>query len=120
MTTAVDAPIPADGAPAAHKRVPSARPGPRRRLFAKYATALVGLVSLVLLINGSLNLWFSYDEATNAAVRLQREKAVAAAQRIEEFIAEIEKQIGWTTATQWASAPIEQRRFDFGRLQRQV
>jgi GAF domain-containing protein/HAMP domain-containing protein len=120
MTTAVDAPIPADGAAAARERVPSARRGPRRRLFAKYAAALVGLVSLVLLINGSLNLWFSYDEATAAAIRLQREKAVAAAQRIEEFIAEIEKQIGWTTATQWASAPIEQRRFDFGRLQRQV
>src|SRR6266446_2049234 len=109
MTTAVDAPIPVDGAAAERKRVPSARRGPRRRLFAKYAAALVGLVSLVLLINGSLNLWFSYDEAT-----------VAAVQRIEEFIAEIEKQIGWTTATQWASAPIEQRRFDFGRLQRQV
>src|SRR6202047_3660621 len=120
MTTAVDAPIPADGAAAERQRVPSARRGPRRRLFAKYAAALVGLVSLVLLINGSLNLWFSYDEATDAAVRLQREKAQAAAQRIEEFIAEIEKQIGWTTATQWASAPIEQRRFDFGRLQRQV
>src|SRR5467141_5266456 len=120
MTTAVDAPIPVDGAAAERKRVPSARRGPRRRLFAKYAAALVGLVSLVLLINGSLNLWFSYDEATDAAIRLQREKAVAAAQRIEEFIAEIEKQIGWTTATQWASAPIEQRRFDFGRLQRQV
>src|SRR5467141_3721275 len=120
MTTAVDAPIPADGAAAERKRVPSARRGLRRRLFAKYAAALVGLVSLVLLINGSLNLWFSYNEATDAAIRLQREKAVAAAQRIEEYIAEIEKQIGWTTATQWASAPIEQRRFDFGRLQRQV
>src|SRR5215469_11361043 len=118
MTAAVDTSIPADGVAAAGTHAPKA--GPRRRLFAKYASALVGLVSLVLLINGSLNLWFSYGEATDAAVRLQREKAVAAAQRIEEFIAEIEKQIGWTTATQWASAPIEQRRFDFGRLQRQV
>ena len=79
-----------------------------------------GLVSLVLLINGSLNVWFSYNEAKDAAIRLQREKAEAAAQRIEEFIAEIERQIGWTTATQWASSPIEQRRFDYGRLLRQV
>ena len=118
MTTAVDARIPADGAAAKGTRVRKA--GRRRRLFAKYAAALVGLVSLVLLINGSLNVWFSYDEARDAAIRLQREKADAAAQRIEEFVAEIEKQIGWTTATQWASSPIEQRRFDFGRLQRQV
>src|SRR5271167_1598419 len=118
MTTAVDARIPADGAAAKGTRVRKA--GRRRRLFAKYAAALVGLVSLVLLINGSLDVWFSYDEARDAAIRLQREKADAAAQRIEEFIAEIEKQIGWTTATQWAASPIEQRRFDFGRLQRQV
>ena len=118
MTTAVEARIPADGVAAAGQR--ARRGGPRRRLFAKYAAALVGLVSLVLLINGSLDVWFSYDEARDAAIRLQREKADAAAQRIEDYITEIEKQIGWTTATQWASSPIEQRRFDFGRLQRQV
>src|SRR5271157_107109 len=118
MTTAVEARIPADGTAAAGRR--ARRGGPRRRLFAKYAAALVGLVSLVLLINGSLDVWFSYDEARDAAIRLQREKADAAAQRIEEFVAEIERQIGWTTATQWAASPIEQRRFDFGRLQRQV
>src|SRR5215472_15855527 len=118
MTTAVDTRIPADGAAASAGRVSKLRP--RRRLFAKYAFALVGLVSLVLLVNGLLDVWFSYDDARDAAIRLQREKADAAAQRIEEFIAEIEKQIGWTTATQWASSPIEQRRFDFGRLQRQV
>jgi signal transduction histidine kinase/Tfp pilus assembly protein PilN len=118
MTTAVDSRIPADGVAVADSRVPKARP--RRRLFAKYAFALVGLVSLVLLINGSLDVWFSYDEAKEAAAQLQREKAEAAAQRIELFIAEIERQIGWTTATQWASSPIEQRRFDYGRLLRQV
>jgi GAF domain-containing protein/HAMP domain-containing protein len=118
VTTAVDARIPASGAAASGGQVPKV--GPRRRLFAKYAFALVGLVSLVLLVNGLLNVWFSYDEARDAAIRLQREKADAAAQHIEEFISEIEKQIGWTTATQWASSPIDQRRFDYGRLQRQV
>src|SRR5215472_267906 len=118
MTTAVEARIPGDGAAATGGGAPKV--GRRRRLFAKYAFALVGLVSLVLLVNGLLDVWFSYGEARDAAIRLQREKADAAAQRIGDFIAEIEKQIGWTTATQWASSPIEQRRFDFGRLQRQV
>jgi signal transduction histidine kinase len=117
MTTAVDSRIPAGGVAAADARVPKA--GPRRRLFAKYAAALVGLVSLVLLINGALDIWFSYEGAKDAAVQLQREKADAAAQRIDTFIAEIEKQIGWTTATQWASSPIDSRRFDYGRLLRQ-
>jgi GAF domain-containing protein/HAMP domain-containing protein len=119
MTTAVDSRIPVDSVPAAPgTRVPKA--GRRRRLFAKYAAAFVGLVSLVLLINGALDVWFSYDEAKDAALRLQREKAEAAAQRIEAFIDEIERQIGWTTATQWASSPIDQRRFDYSRLLRQV
>src|SRR5215813_7363983 len=118
MTAAVDTRIPADGVAVAGTHAPKA--GPRRRLFAKYASALVGLVSLVLLVNGLLNVWFSYGEARDAAVRLQREKADAAAQRIKNYIDEIEKQIGWTTATQWASSPIDQRRFDYGRLQRQV
>jgi signal transduction histidine kinase len=118
MSTAIEARIPGDGAAATGGRTPKV--GPRRRLFAKYAFALVGLVSLVLLVNGLLDVWFSYGEARDAAIRLQREKADAAAQRIGDFIAEIEKQIGWTTATQWASSPIGQRRFDFGRLQRQV
>src|SRR5215831_5112854 len=116
MTAAVDTRIPADGVAAAGTDAPKA--GPRRRLFAKYASALVGLVGVVLLVNGLLNVWFSYDEARDAAVRLQREKADAAAQRIDDYIAEIEKQIGWTTAAQWASAPVEQRRFDYSRLQR--
>src|SRR5215471_12064863 len=118
MTTAVDSRIPAGGVAAVGARVPKA--GPRRRLFAKYAAALVGLVSLVLLINGAADIWFSYEQAKDAAVQLQREKADAAAQRIDTFIAEIEKQIGWTTATQWASSPIDSRRFDYGRLLRQV
>ena len=118
MTTVVDTGIRAGAAAAAGASPP--RVGPRRRLFAKYAAALVGLVGLVLLVNGILNVWFSYHEARDAAIRLQHEKADAAARRIEDYIAEIEKQIGWTTATQWASSPIDQRRFDYGRLQRQV
>jgi GAF domain-containing protein/anti-sigma regulatory factor (Ser/Thr protein kinase) len=118
MTTVVDARLPGDGTTAAVAS--TAKVGPRRRLFAKYAAALVGLVGLVLLVNGLLNVWFSYHEARDAAIRLQHEKADAAAQRIDDYITEIEKQIGWTTATQWASSPIDQRRFDYGRLQRQV
>ena len=52
---------------------------------------------------------------------LQREKAQAAAVRIESFITEIERQMGWVTQPRAvAAAPLEQRRFDFYRLQRQV
>jgi signal transduction histidine kinase len=35
-------------------------------------------------------------------------------------VAEIERQIGWTTHAQWAAGTVEQRRFDYVRLLRQV
>jgi signal transduction histidine kinase len=100
--------------------VENAANGPRGRLFRKYVVLLVGLVSLVLLINAGLHFWFIYNENKTAAFRIQQEKAGSAARRIEEFVDEIEHQLGWTTAPQWATGPIEQRRFDYFRLLRQV
>jgi signal transduction histidine kinase len=97
------------------------RDGARRRgLFLKYVLALVGLVTLVLIVNGALDVWLAYGEAKQAALKVQQEKAEAAAQRIQSFVAEIERQIGWTTHAQWAAGPVEQRRFDYVRLLRQV
>src|SRR5437868_2088006 len=93
---------------------------PRGRLFRKYVLLIVGLVSLVLLLNSALDFWFSYDENKAALFRIQQEKAGSAARRIEQFVDEIERQLGWTTAPQWAASPVEQRRFDYVRLLRQV
>src|SRR4029077_13647905 len=94
--------------------------GPRGRLFRKYVLLIVGLVSLVLLLNSALDFWFGYNENKTAMFRIQQEKAGSAARRIEEFVDEIERQLGWTTAPQWAAGPLEQRRFDYVRLLRQV
>jgi signal transduction histidine kinase len=94
--------------------------GRRRSLFAKYFLSFVGLVSLILVVNGGLDSWLAYRQAREGAVQLQAEKAVAAAQRTEQFITEIERQIGWTTHAQWAMGSVEQRRFDYVRLLRQV
>jgi signal transduction histidine kinase len=94
--------------------------GPRGRLFRKYVLLFIGLVSLVLLVNGALDFWFSYQENKAALIRIQREKAESASRRIEQFVDEIERQIGWTTAAQWAASPLEQRKLDYVRLLRQV
>jgi GAF domain-containing protein/HAMP domain-containing protein len=94
--------------------------GLRGRLFRKYVLLLVGLVAFVLLVNAGLHFWFGYIEEETAAHRFQQEKARSAARRIEAFIEEIEDQVGWTTAPQWAAAPLEQRQFDYVRLLRQV
>jgi hypothetical protein len=50
-------------------------------------------------------------------LRLQGE---AAADKISNFIKEIESQVGWTTQLTWSASTIEQRRFDGLRLLRQV
>jgi len=93
---------------------------PRRRLFRKYALLVVGLVGAALLINSGFDFWFSYQENKAALVRVQQEKAEAAAQRIAEFVEEIKSQIGWTTHAQWDAGPLDQRKQDYVRLQRQV
>ena len=98
----------------------AAAPGPRRRLFRKYALLFIGLVGAALLINSAFDFWFSYQENKAALVRVQQEKAEAAAQHIEEFVDEIKSQIGWTTHAQWAAGPLDQRRQDYFRLLRQV
>src|SRR5271170_3920592 len=93
---------------------------PRRRLFRKYALLFIALVGAALLVNSGFDFWFAYQENKASLVRVQQEKADAAATRIEEFIGEIERQIGWTTHAQWASGPLDQRRQDYIRLLRQV
>ena len=92
----------------------------RLRLSAKLAIAFIGLVSLVLAVSGGLDMWLGYDQAEDAAVRMQQEKAWDAAGRITAFIADIEQELGWTTPRQWDALPLEQRRYDFIRLLREV
>jgi signal transduction histidine kinase/CheY-like chemotaxis protein len=91
------------------------------RLYRKYAVYFVILVSVVLLASGAIGLYSSYHENRAAVTALQREKAIGAAQQIEQFIAEIGRQIGWTHLPHVGSeAVLESRRLDFIRLLRQV
>ncbi len=89
-------------------------------LAQRLALAFLGLVAAVLVVNGSISMWFAYREATEAAVRVEQEKADAAADRVAQFVAELEQQIGWTTRADWARVPMEQRRYDLIRLLRQA
>jgi len=95
---------------------------PGGRLFRKYVIVFAGLVSGALLISGLTEIYFSYRESREALVALQREKALSVASRIEGFIKEIERQIGWTTQPQLGapSAAMYQRRVDYLRLLRQA
>ena len=75
----------------------------RSRLFWKYVIVLVFLVSGALVTSGAIEIYFSYQENKTALVSVQREKAIAAASRIDQFIREIENQIGWTTHVPFTS-----------------
>ena len=95
---------------------------PRGRLLRKYAVILAALVAAALAVSGAVQIWFSAAEHEDALLRIQREKAAAAAAAIEQFVAGIEGQLGWTTHASVYTGPggSEQRRFDFIRLLRQV
>ena len=94
----------------------------RGSLFRKYVVLLAVLVSLELVASGALEVYFTYQESKQALVTLQREKALGAASRIEQFVKEVERQIGWTTQPSIVApaAAMEQRRADYFRLLRQV
>src|SRR3984885_3308507 len=91
----------------------------RSRLFIKYVALLVAVVVLALLANGAFEIWFSYQEHKASLIGIQREQAEGAASKIEQFITEINSQVGWTTQLPWSDSTLDQRRFDALRLLRQ-
>jgi adenylate cyclase len=90
----------------------------RRGIFSKFVVSFVGLVVLVLIINGGLETWFMYRETTQILAKAQSEKATTTANRIDQFLSDIERQISW--ATRASSTTIEQRRSDYAQLLQQV
>jgi two-component system, NtrC family, sensor kinase len=52
--------------------------------------------------------------------RVLRLQAANAASTIEQFIKEIESQLGWTTQLPWSTGTIDQRKFDGSRVLRRV
>ena len=92
----------------------------RGRLFRKYFLLILALVCGALLISGGIGLYFSYQENKFALSSLQREKAVAAAARIEQFIRQIEQQLAFAALPQLGAEGMEQRRIEFLKLQRLV
>jgi len=93
----------------------------RRGLFLKYVVLFVILVSGALITSALVEIYFSYQENKAALVAVQREKALAAASKIEQFIREIERQVGWASQSQvGVPVTLEQRRLDYLRLLRQA
>ena len=83
----------------------------RSRLFRKYVALFAAVVCVALLTNGLFEIWFYYREHKAALIRIQREQAEAAADKIGRFIKEIESQLGWTTQMAQAASTPEQLQF---------
>src|ERR1700693_2009938 len=90
----------------------------REGLFAKYVIALVGLVVFVLAVNGALETWISYRGIKSTLTDAMSEKAEATERRIEQSMADLERQIGWVTRA--SSSKIEDRQADYAQLLNQV
>lgn len=90
-------------------------------LAPQYALWITALVATLLLLSGALNLQFAWRENLAHIDALQAEKARGAAQRIEQYIADIERQMGWTLlpATAAASAAAASH-IELLKLRRQV
>jgi len=92
----------------------------RGRLFYRYFALILALVSGALIVSGAIGVYFSYQENEAALASLQREKAVAAAARIESFIAQIDRQLSFAALPQLGPPTGEQRRLEFVKLLRLV
>ena len=92
----------------------------RGRLFRRTFALILALVSGALLVSSAIGVVFSYQENKSALASLQREKAVAAAARIESFISQIEQQLAFAALPQLGPPAGEQRRIEFLKLLRLV
>ncbi len=90
------------------------------RLFKKYLLLILSLVTVALLASGAISVYFTYQENKAALASLQREKAIAAASRIEQYVTGIEKQLKFAALPQLDASDVESRRIEFLKVLRQA
>jgi signal transduction histidine kinase len=97
-----------------------AAPPARRSLFRKYVVMFVAVVSLALAINGVSDIWFSYQEQRALLFRIQLGQAESAAEKISQFLNEINAGLAWETQLTWGDSTLDEWEFDAVRLLHQV
>jgi signal transduction histidine kinase/CheY-like chemotaxis protein len=95
-------------------------PPARGGLFRKYVVMFVAIVSLALAINGVSDIWFSYHEQQDLLVRIQREQAKSAADKIGQFLNDITAGLAWETQLSLSDSTLDEWQFDAVRLFHQV
>ncbi|MEO8676526.1 MAG: cache domain-containing protein, partial [Casimicrobiaceae bacterium] len=92
----------------------------RGRLFRKYLLLILVLVGGAVLVSGAISIIFSYQETQAAIGAIQREKALAAATRIQQYVERIQQQLAYASLPQIDATDVELRRIEFNKLLRQV
>jgi len=101
--------------------VDATRPSvPKRSLRRRYAVTLLAVVCVPLLGFAIFVVWATSAEQRGALAEIQRLQANAAAQRITQFVGEIEGQLRWATHLEWTTDNADQHRVDALRLLRQA
>jgi signal transduction histidine kinase len=72
----------------------------RSGLFRRYAAVLMGLVGGALVLQGLLEMGFAYRESLQAAARVQHAEVRAAADRVRQYLAALERAPGNPAAVQ--------------------
>jgi signal transduction histidine kinase/ActR/RegA family two-component response regulator len=90
------------------------------RLFPKYVALFLAVVAIALVPNGIMDVLLSYQEQKDLLFRIQREQAKSAAEKIGQFVKEIEGQMSWATQLPVATESDDEWRFDAVRLLRQA
>jgi hypothetical protein len=79
------------------------------------------LVGAAFLIGGAINVWTAWRETEALIVDLEREKAEAAAIKIESFVDSIVRQVNWLPLSPRASsANLMNRKFEYVKLLKEV
>ena len=88
----------------------------RRSLFRKYTFLLVALLGVALVASSLLEMYSSYQANKGALLAVQKSEAHVAASRIEQFVAEVERQVALVAESQ----AVRSSDLDFARLLRHV
>jgi signal transduction histidine kinase/CheY-like chemotaxis protein len=94
----------------------------RSRLFARYALLLALTICGLLAIMGAFQIYEAWAQNVSRARVLLAGQAGAAASRIEEHLAGIERQVQAVATLPWATANLNprERAFEYARLQRVI
>jgi class 3 adenylate cyclase/HAMP domain-containing protein len=90
----------------------------RGGLFTKYVASMVGLVVVVLAVNGAIEIWISYRATRTALIGAMADRSTSVARTVEQSVADLERQISWVTRA--SVTTVEQRRADYAQLMNQV